>query len=235
MRNRFFLPQPLEPGSTVTLAGEEFHHAFRVHRTRTGEEVELFDGGGVNVVAVVRSVGRGEASAEIVAPVADAREPHSAISLGLALIQPERFELVLQKGTELGVTRFIPLLTEHGEVRWERVASKLERWQKIVLEAVKQSGRARIPAIEPAARFEEMLRLDTATKTMFDSDEPESALREKTRDQLLLVGPEGGWSARELAAVREGGCSFRRLGPRRLRAETAAIAATAIAISESGW
>jgi 16S rRNA (uracil1498-N3)-methyltransferase len=138
MRNRFFLPQPLEPGSTVTLAGEEFHHAFRVHRTRTGEEVELFDGSGVNVVAVVRSVGRGEAAAEIVAPVADVREPRSSISLGLALIQPERFELVLQKGTELGVTRFIPLLTEHGEVRWERVASKLERWQKIVLEAVKQ-------------------------------------------------------------------------------------------------
>ena len=123
----------------VTVCRVKRHHA-RVLRVRPGEEVEVFDARGRNFLA------RYQSSDEIhIVQTAENRELRSAIHLAMSIIQLEKFEFVLQKATELGVQAFVPLVTDRMEVRIERMRGKEERWRKIILEAVKQSGRSKIP------------------------------------------------------------------------------------------
>ncbi|HJT17799.1 MAG TPA: RsmE family RNA methyltransferase, partial [Thermoanaerobaculia bacterium] len=162
----------------------------------------------------------------VIAKATGNREPATAISLAMSIINLDKFEFVLQKATEIGAQSFIPLITDRMEMRIERVRGKDERWRKIVLEAVKQSGRSKIPTIEPPIQFDEAIARD-GHKIVFDADaEPQTT--ENRQQTTLFIGPEGGFSERELTLARENGASFEQLGPRRLRAETAAIAALAI-------
>lgn len=219
MKHRFYVPDGVEIGATVPLPDEEARHA-RVLRVREGEEVEVFDANGRNFA------GRfGDGRIAVENETAN-REPRTAISLAMSIINLDKFELVLQKATELGVASFVPLVTDRMEVRIERVRGKEERWRKIVLEAVKQSGRSKIPPIEPPVKFDEAIA-QPGHKIVFDADaEPQTT--DNRQPTTLFIGPEGGFSERELALARNHGASFERLGPRRLRAETAAIAATVI-------
>ena len=220
MNHRFYVPDGIEIGATVPLPESERHHA-RVLRVREGEEVELFDSQGRNFL------GRFAENAIAVVSQAANRELRTAIDLAMAIIQLEKFELILQKATELGVRSIVPLITARTEVRPERYRGKEDRWRKIVFEATKQSGRSIIPAIDPSTSFEDLLGRPGA-KIIFDADAEPSTTRQSENPTTLLIGPEGGWSEEELRAAREHGCLFERLGPRRLRAETAAIVATAI-------
>lgn len=228
MRHRIYV-EMIEPKTTVE--GEEFHHSVRVVRLREGEEVEIFDRAGNAVRGVVETLARDRAV--IVAGEAlQSRESPLDLHLAMAVIQLEKFELVLQKATELGVRSFIPLVADRGEVRRERYSGKMERWEKIVFEAVKQSGRTRVPPIAPPAPLADIVNRD-GVKIVFDADEPPRELPKLT-EATLLIGPEGGWSEDELQAARERECFFQRLGPRRLRAETAAIAAMTLISSRFG-
>ena len=146
----------------------------------------------------------------------------------MAIIQMEKFELVLQKATELGVRSIIPMITERVELRPERYRCKLDRWQKIVFEAVKQSGRTRIPEIEEPKTFEEIVQRE-GEKIIFDADAKQPATGNR-QPATILIGPEGGFSDEELQAGKAQHCAFQQLGPRRLRAETAAIVATAVTV-----
>ncbi|HEV2718940.1 MAG TPA: RsmE family RNA methyltransferase, partial [Thermoanaerobaculia bacterium] len=132
MRHRFFVPHVLAVGAVVALEGDELHHA-RVLRVREGEEVEVFDGRGGAWIAAARAL----PSVELLRAVDTEREPRAALHLAMALINLDKFELVLQKATELGARSLIPLITERVEIREERYRGKGERWQKIIFEAVK--------------------------------------------------------------------------------------------------
>ncbi|HYC88472.1 MAG TPA: RsmE family RNA methyltransferase, partial [Thermoanaerobaculia bacterium] len=111
---------------------------------------------------------------------------------------------------------------------------KTDRWNKIVFEAVKQCGRAVVPKIEPPTTFEDAIARP-GPKLLFDADAaPPTANRQQPTDLTLLIGPEGGWSEEELRHARDRGVAFERLGPRRLRAETAAIAAVSVIASRFG-
>lgn len=228
MRHRIFV-DAIAP--EVTVSGEEFHHSVRVVRVRVGEEVELFDRAGNAARGIVRGLGRDSAIIDTTEPL-PSRESPFAIHLAMAIIQLEKFELVLQKATELGVRTIIPMVTEHVELRPERYANKRERWERIVFEAVKQSGRAVIPRIEETRDFAEIVQRGGA-RILFDADTEPSTI-ERVDEVTLLIGPEGGWSAEEISDARAAGCLFQTLGPRRLRAETAAIAATAVITSRFG-
>lgn len=219
MKNRFFADRDLESGAIVALSEDERHHA-RVLRVREGEEVEVFNGRGAGFDAVFESPD----SIRLTTPAAD-REPRIAMTLAMAIINLDKFELVLQKATELGVTTIIPMVTDRCEVRPERYRGKHERWQKIIFEAVKQSGRSRIPALEEPAEFRDLIAKPGA-KILFDADTAPTTGQPDNRI-TLFIGPEGGWSEDELALAKQHGCAFQQLGPRRLRAETAAIVAVA--------
>ena len=229
MRHRIFV-DALEPHVIVT--GDEFHHSIRVVRARVGEEVELFDRAGNAAKGIVESIERDRATIQTGEPL-PSRESPLAIHLAMAIIQLEKFELVLQKGTELGVKTFLPLVTEHVELRPERYANKQERWDKIVFEAVKQCGRAIVPKIESPIAFEELIT-QPGDKLLFDAEAPSPGTGQRFTDLTLLIGPEGGWAPNELLRARENNVRFERLGPRRLRAETAAIAAVSVVASRFG-
>jgi 16S rRNA (uracil1498-N3)-methyltransferase len=226
MKHRFHVPDALKSGTTIALDAEERHHA-RVLRVREGEEVEVFDALGKNYLARFES-------AESIAILRETenREPRTENHLAASIIQLEKFEYVLQKGTELGVRSFIPLITDRMEVRVERIRGKEDRWKKIVLEAVKQSGRSQIPTIELPTKFDVAITR-AGSRIVFDADAP-TPDRPAAAPATLFIGPEGGFSERELELARKSGASFERLGPRRLRAETAAIVALAIVAARSG-
>lgn len=228
MHHRIYV-ESIEPKTTVE--GDEFHHSVRVVRLRQGEEVELFDRTGKAVRGVVESLGRDRAVIVAGEPL-ESRESPLDLHLAMAIIQLEKFELVLQKATELGARSFIPLVTDRVELRSERYSGKMERWEKIVFEAVKQSGRTRIPPIVPPASFPDVVAR-AGVKVVFEADAPQHELP-KLSEATLFIGPEGGWSEEELHAAREQECFFQRLGPRRLRAETAAIAAMTLISSRFG-
>jgi 16S rRNA (uracil1498-N3)-methyltransferase len=225
MRHRFFIDADLIAGSSVALSRDEQHHA-RVVRVREGEEVEVFNGRGASFVAKYTSDGLQIAGA------APDREARIGIHLAMSIINLDKFDIVLQKATELGVRSIIPLVTDRVEIRAERYRGKAERWRKIVFEAVKQSGRSVIPIVEEPQPFDDVVKRD-GTKILFDADT--DATRQQLSDAaILFVGPEGGWSERELQLAREHGCAFERLGIRRLRAETAAIVGIALITARAG-
>ena len=225
MKHRFFIDADLVSGTAVALSRDEQHHA-HVVRVREGEEVEVFNGRGISFVAKYAADGL------LLTEPAPDRESHVALHLAMAIINLDKFDVVLQKATELGVRSIIPLVTERVEIRAERYRGKAERWRKIVFEAVKQSGRSVIPAIEEPAPFEAVVSR-AGQKILFDADS-DPATQQPGNSVTLFIGPEGGWSEDELRLARENGCGFARLGVRRLRAETAAIVATALVTARSG-
>lgn len=222
MRHRIFVTA-IEPESVV--GGEEFHHAARVARTRVGEAVELFDGRGRAAAGRVIAIDRDELRVAVEREL-PSREMPVALTLAMAVIQLEKFELVLQKATELGAASIVPLVADRVEVRPERYRGKRDRWEKIVLEAVKQSGRSVVPSLAEPEKLDQALER-TGVRIFFDADTEPSPAPAGWSAATLFVGPEGGWSERELELAREHGCVFQQLGPRRLRAETAAIVAIA--------
>jgi 16S rRNA (uracil1498-N3)-methyltransferase len=222
MRHRIFVDH-IEPAVVVT--GDEFHHSVRVVRLRQGEEVEVFDKAGNSARGIVMALEKDRAVITT-GELLPSRESPLAVHLAMSIIQLEKFELVLQKATELGVRSIIPLVTDRIELRAERYSGKMERWNKIVFEAVKQSGRTRVPELAEPAKFADVV-VRPGAKILFDADEEPSAI-DKLDDVTLLIGPEGGWSDTELRLARERECFFQRLGPRRLRAETAGIVALSV-------
>lgn len=229
MRHRIFI-DALAP--TVTVTGDEFHHSVRVVRVRQGEDVEVFDRAGRIAKGTIASLDRDSATIEVGEEIAS-REAKTAIHLAMSIIQLEKFELVLQKATELGVKSIIPLVTDRIELRRERYAGKLDRWKKIVFEAVKQSGRSIVPELDEPRAFAEVIARP-GTKILFDADHDSTRAEPGDAGITLFIGPEGGWSGDELALARAHDCAFERLGPRRLRAETAAIVACTVIAARYG-
>ena len=233
MRHRIYTPEPFAPGDRIAIRGDELHHAARVVRVREGEEVELFDGKGTAAHGVITAVEHDQLVVNVLT-IIDAREARLSITLAMSIIALDRFELVLQKATELGVRSIVPIVTERVEIRPERYRGKHERWERIVFEAVKQCGRARTPQLEPPLPYPEALARPGA-KIVFDADaEPSPSVDAPREAQTIFIGPEGGWSEHEIELARTAGARFRRLGPRRLRAETAAIVAVTQSLAESG-
>jgi 16S rRNA (uracil1498-N3)-methyltransferase len=230
MRHRIFVDDVAGPA--IEVSGDEFHHAVRVVRVREGEEIEVFDRRGGAARGRVGAIGRDALRVDVESPI-PSRESPVRIHLGAAIIQLEKFELILQKATELGASSITPLMTDRVEIREERFRGKRDRWDKIVFEAVKQSGRMLIPRVNDPTRFDEIVKQD-GPRIVFDSEEEPGTAPERATELTILIGPEGGWSEREIALARETRCIFQRLGPRRLRAETAAIASLAVLASRYG-
>jgi 16S rRNA (uracil1498-N3)-methyltransferase len=217
-RERRFLVSNLESG--VRLSPEEAHHLVHVLRLREGAEVSLFDGKGGAARATVQRIAGREVELRLLGPEPSRESP---IFLTLAVSPPkgDRMSFLIEKLTELGVTRVIPLETERG-----RSVKNLERWRRIAVEACKQSGRSRSPEVSAARGYEGVLGEEGSLLAAHPGAPPLSAPRRGAI--VALIGPEGGWSTRELALFAQRGVTLFGLGPRTLRTETAAIAAATL-------
>ena len=234
-RRRFHAPaEVFSPDKkSARLSSEETRHLRSVLRLQPGDEVYLFDGAGREFHGQVQTIGRDSTEVKVIEEV-DAAQPESILNLTLAiaLLKGEKFDLVIQKATELGVTQIIPLSTARADVRINSLAEaerKATRWQRIVLEATKQCGRARLMKIERPMGFAALihdadkspeLRLMFAERRGASLNE---VLSHKPEDVLALVGPEGGWADDEIDQASAAGWKIVTLGGRILRAETAAI------------
>jgi 16S rRNA (uracil1498-N3)-methyltransferase len=232
-RRRFFAPPSAFNFSkrTVTLSADEARHLREVLRLKPGDEVLVFDGAGKEFRAVVSQARREFAELEIHDEVEPARpESPLQITLALALLKGEKFDLVVQKTTELGVTKIVPLITRYADIklRDESDASKrVARWQRIALEAAKQSGRPVVPTIENPTPFESVLS-PSNTCLLFSEKGGHGLTQIDTHAITAIIGSEGGWSDEELDQARAASAQIVTLGGRVLRAETAAIAATVL-------
>ena len=232
-RRRFFAPpSAFNFGKlTVTLASDEARHLREVLRLKAGDEVQVFDGEGKEFRAAVSQARREFAELEIRDEI-DAMRPESPLELTLAvaLLKGEKFDLVVQKGTELGVNQFVPLITRYADIRLRDEADgakRVARWQRIALEATKQSGRAVVPQVTMPVPFESVIR-DNSCLLFSERDGQSLDTDSKLQSVMAIIGSEGGWSDEELDQARTSGVPIVTLGGRILRAETAAIATAAL-------
>jgi 16S rRNA (uracil1498-N3)-methyltransferase len=231
----FYLIDSLEgvtPGSLVRVEGAEARHASSVSRIRSGETVSVGDGRGTVARGVVNTASASAVSVRI-GRIGSTPRPEAEIVLVQALAKGDRDELAVQAATELGVDRIIPWQAERSISRWTgpKADKGRERWQVIAREAVKQSLRPWLPEVEPLAGRTEIEALAATTTLLVLEPTAElglaDAVRGVTGDLAVVVGPEGGLSERELAALTAAGGRPVRLGPTVLRTSTAGPAAIA--------
>jgi 16S rRNA (uracil1498-N3)-methyltransferase len=230
-RRRFFAPPSAFNSSkqTVTLTADEARHLREVLRLKPGDEVSVFDGAGKEFRARVAQARRDFAELDLAEAIEPARpESPLQLTLAVALLKGEKFDLVVQKVTELGVTKIVPLITRYADIklRDESDANKrVARWQRIALEAAKQSGRAIVPEVTLPNPFASVL----GNPCFLFSEKEGHGLTQIDPDAVTaIIGSEGGWSDEELAQARAAGAQIVTLGGRILRAETAAITAAAL-------
>jgi 16S rRNA (uracil1498-N3)-methyltransferase len=243
MTRYFFAEEQRQGQDTVLLTGDDAHHLFNVLRATVGETVELCDEQGLCCRSSIITLDKRQALCQLMEPLPD-HEPAVRFTLAFGLLKGDNTELVLQKATELGVSALLPLISERTVVRPEKknTAAKMERWEKIVRSAAAQSRRNRIPVIMPPVDWPQLAaRANHYDRAVFFWEgEHRQSLGGTLRgvgpgsNVLLVTGPEGGFSAPEAQLAVGHGMKVVTLGPRILRAETAALAALAVALYEAG-
>lgn len=245
---RFFLPRPLqlatsEPVATVELDGSEAHHLLHVLRAKVGDRVGLFNGLGDEALADIVNIGKRSAELRVIECWTTPLFP-GEIVIATALPKGDRADWLIEKATELGVTRLIPLRTERSVV--EPRESKLQRLEQIVVSACKQCGRSRLLRIDPLTSLTDLLRARSsapqtpqlvladprATQTLSDWLESSG---NAAPSLIALIGPEGGFTADEHSAAIAAGALSVRIGSHILRVETAALAIAAAVQCSNRW
>jgi 16S rRNA (uracil1498-N3)-methyltransferase len=232
MTARYYAPH-LSEAETCELEGGEFHHLTHVMRAGPGDHVILFDGAGNAADAQIVELTKSRASLRILKRRSEP-EVGPNVVLATAVPKSDRFRWLVEKATELGVSRLIPLRTARSVT--EPGSTKLDKMRAAVIEACKQSGRDRLMAIDPVMDWQSFLLAAPATGRLLVADPrgapcPRDAdVRERERSLVLIVGPEGGFTDTEVAQAVEAGAVCVSLGPRILRTDTAAIALAALCL-----
>ena len=228
--HRFFIQTPITE-NTFDITDKELVHQWKhVFRYNVGSQVVLFDGSGADFLCLISSLRNLGATVEVLQkkPTADITQRKN-IWLCVALLKKDNFDLVVQKATELGVSNILPVLCEHSEKR----KLNLERMQKIAIEATEQSGRGDIPVIHPPQTLAEIFQTGILPqeKVVFDPCGVPFKQYLASTSQVsfaLFVGPEGGFSEKEIVFLRSYNVPVVSLGTQILRAETAAIAVSSL-------
>lgn len=244
---RFFLPNiGIAVNRTVSLDSIS-HQLHSVLRLQAGDQISLLDGLGFAYTTELLQLDRNRGRGKVLDKTLVTTEPWTYLTLYQCSLKADKFEWVLQKGTELGVSQFVPVIAERSVVKpASALEKKYERWQKILKEAAEQCGRGRIPILAKPLSIQDAFVTASGTKIMPWEESPTHGARRPLRSLLptdnnkrlpqlsLLIGPEGGLTAGEAENARSANWSIASLGPRILRAETAAVAATAIIMDTMG-
>ena len=234
---RFFAPVDLALGAEIRLPDRAAHH-LAVLRLRGGDGVTLFNGRGGEFAAELVRLSAGQAWARVLTGCDPERESPLCVALAQCVSSGDRMDTTLQKSTELGVRRIVPLASERSVVRLsgDRAEKRVAHWRNVVIAACEQCGRNRVPEVAGITGIEAFLHdEDPGDLRLLLDPEADRALRELPRPEKvsLLVGPEGGLTERERASAERAGYVPVRFGPRVLRTETAPLAA--IAAMQTLW
>jgi 16S rRNA (uracil1498-N3)-methyltransferase len=236
---RVFVPGPLAAGSVIALPDQAAEHVVRVLRLRSGAALSVFDGSGGEHAAEITEVGRRAVSARVGAHHAIERESPLQATLVQGLARGEKMDWIVQKATELGVARIVPVTTERSVVQLEggRADKRVAHWRAVAIAACEQCGRNRVPVIDAPVALAEAAALagagprwmmaPGAARSLYDHAAGLAALP-PPHQPWLLVGPEGGLTEAEAALAARGGFVPVSLGPRVLRTETAGVAALSL-------
>jgi 16S rRNA (uracil1498-N3)-methyltransferase len=253
-REFFFAPPENFTADSITLAGDEHSHLVRVLHHKVGDRVTVVDGAGIAAESEIIEIGRTITRLRIIKKTRRLGEPFAHLTLAQAVPKGPRFDWIIEKATEIGVSAIIPLLCERSEVT--PGSGKIERWRRLALSAMKQSCRSVCPAISEPVRFGALCRRASTLPSAFSrgqsgrirefdfallaheaSGDPLPQLVNRSpqpRIGMVMIGPEGGFSESELQIAAEAGINFFGLGPRRLRAETAGLVAAIKILSAFG-
>ena len=248
---QFFVEPGDAAGGRFRLSGAEAFHVVKVMRRAVGETLPLFDGKGGSFEGVIEDIAPDGTVSGRLAKSERASAGESRLVLYLGLLKAGPWDYALEKGTELGVSEFVPMLTPRTVVllhEIERAKAKRERWGRVIMAAAKQCGRADLPAVREPVQFRDAVRALKGKGPILLAWEglKGSAAAETIRPALaeaagkgpvevsLFIGPEGGFSEDEVELAKAEGAVVFGLGPRVLRAETAALAAAALAQYELG-
>ena len=239
--HRFFIPTPLFQTPEIILPAEVSQQISRVLRLKTGTDILLLDDQGFEYLARLCEVQASQCTATIIEKRTASGEPATRLTLIIGLTQREKFEMILQKCTEVGVSTFVPVISSRTLIQKPRdVEDKYPRWKKIIQEAAEQSHRGHIPTLEPVIKIDDALKMmnqKDSLKIVFWEDENKTTLKNalqscQKRDITIIIGPEGGLSVEEVAAAQRSGFMPATLGRRILRMETAAILAAGLVLYE---
>jgi len=231
---RIYVDDKLSNGISIALTGSAARHVGKVLRLRTGDAVILFDGTGTDYPAVIQEAGRNEVIVVCGDGTAGAIESPLHTEVWQSIGKGQKMDSVIQKATELGVNRIQPLYTRYGVVKLtpDRAEKKLRHWQEVAISACEQCGRSIVPEVLPPLPYAAALASlngqqralvlsPRASQSFGDAVQPD-------KSQVLVIGPEGGFSDEEIALSEEHGVVPVRLGERILRTETAPVAALGI-------
>jgi len=233
---RLFTPLDLPLGSEIRLPDRAAHH-LAVLRLARGEAITLFDGRGGEFAAELTQVSSRDSRARVLSRLALERESPLSISLAQCVSGGDRMDTALQKSTELGVTKIVPVLSERSVVKLsgERAEKRLAHWRSVVIAACEQCGRNRVPEVSDITDISDFLARAQPGLRLLLAPDASSSLKQldAPREVALLVGPEGGLTAQERGDAERAGFVPIRFGPRVLRTETAPLAA--IAAMQTLW
>jgi 16S rRNA (uracil1498-N3)-methyltransferase len=221
MARRFFA-NPLPPPGLATLSRKLGHHLGRIVRTSPGDSVVLFDGAGNEVAATIREVHSREVLVDVSLPIENplGRSPRIHLEVACALPRSARADWLLEHGTEAGVSTFRPLLTERTNRRHEDRA----HWDRVLIEACSQCDRAILPTVAATVSLADLCAAPRIAERYVATAAAVELSAAVSSECLLVVGPEGGFSEREVEMLVESGFAPRSLGPLTLRTETAVVA-----------
>lgn len=222
--HRFFIEEPIGTKRETLITSDALLHQWRkVFRFTPGNTIIIFDNSGYEYTASIEYINDKEAKLIITDEKKSSIEPKREIVLFASLVKKDTFEWILEKGTELGVSRFIPIISDRSEKKGLNVS----RAEKIIIEASEQSGRSKIPQLDSIVKLEEALNEHSSLASVaFDphGSHYDAEFRNAMMPLGVYIGPEGGWSPRELEMFSEKNIPILSVGEFTLRAETAALA-----------
>jgi 16S rRNA (uracil1498-N3)-methyltransferase len=232
--HRFFSPPENFTSSNAIIFGDEAHHLRKVLRLNIGDKVSIFNGLGDEWLAVIDEFSGQNVKLSLEEKFIDNIESPLEITLIQGLIKGDKFDWVIQKAVELGVSKIQPLITEHTDIQATKGEKRLERWQRIALEAIKQSKRRKLTEILSPIRWSELIKTpSTITPTIVFAETNATSFNQiinnlklennSIKSINLIVGSEGGWTTKELKEATLANFYLASLGKRILRAETAAV------------
>ena len=243
---RFYVEPALDGSDEIRIGGALARRIATVLRLRAGEEIVLFDGSGADVRVRIEQVSARAVEARVIGRAPAPPEPHVRINLYQSITKGERFEWLLEKATEIGVARVVPLIAARSVVRTSAEAARRERWSRIVVEASEQCGRGSVPEVDAPQDLERALAsapgiLIVPYEEAGDAAPNIHAAFDAQIDALfalaavsVFIGPEGGFEASEVERAEAAGAARVTLGPRILRSETAGLVAATLAMHAIG-